>query len=492
MASADQHEEHTNGEQAPRRTHFLVAVYGMQGHLNPARTLARRLAQIGGCTVTLSVPVSGHRRMFPSHDGEAAAAAAVDDGLISYIPFSDGKDDGSWAKDADERIQRREASFRSLSAVVDGLAAGGRPVTCMVCTLNIPVVFDVARAFGIPLAVYWIQPATALVAYYHYFHGHGELIAGHAADPAHEVSFPGLHRPLAIRDMPSFFTDETPTELSKLIIQAFQGLFEQMDQDKPMVMVNTFDALEDVALKAIQPYVDVFSVGPAVPPLGETSEAQVHLFKQDENNYMEWLDGQVERSVVYLSFGSLLTYTKRQVEEILEGLEVCGRPYLWVVRREGREEEVDFYLGDAKGRNGVVVEWCDQLQVLSHPSVGCFVTHCGWNSTLEAIVCGIPMVAVPNWSDQPLNAYLIEQEWGVGVRANRDREGILTKTELVDCVELLLGENEKAMEIKTNANNLKKRAQDALATDGPLEISIRYFIKRTQNLGNGHQVNKGT
>ncbi|XP_062197890.1 cyanidin 3-O-rutinoside 5-O-glucosyltransferase-like [Phragmites australis] len=483
-------EDHNNGEKGPC-SHFLVVAYGIQGHLNPARTLARRLASIGGCTVTLSLPISGHRRMFPSNEN---SHEEVSDGAISYIPFSDGKDDGSWPKDVEDRTQRREANFKSLSAVVKSLAASGQPVTCMVCTLSMPVVVQVAREHRLRLAVYWIQPATALATYYHYFHGHEELITQHATTPTYEVTLPGLH-PLRIRDMPTFFTEKTHNEVSKMILQALHELFEQMDQEKPMVLVNTFDALEDAELKAIQPYVDVFVVGPAIPPLTalqrrNASEAQIHLFKQDEKNYMEWLNAQQEKSVVYLSFGSLITYTKRQVEEILHGLQSCRQPYLWVVRGEGRAEEADFHLGEANRGKGMVVEWCDQLQVLSHRSVRCFVTHCGWNSTLEAIASGVPMVAVPCWSDQPMNAHLVEQEWGVGVRAERDAEGVLTREELVSCLEFLMGDSEKAAQIRANANNLKERAQEAVAPDGPMERNLRRFIKRMQDLGSMHQENE--
>ncbi|GJM88035.1 hypothetical protein PR202_ga04053 [Eleusine coracana subsp. coracana] len=351
----------------------------------------------------------------------------------------------------------------------------------MVCTLNMPAVIDVAHEHNIPLAIYWIQPATAFLTYYHYFHGHDKIITQHATEPTYEVSLPGLY-PLTIRDMPSFLTETTHSELSKVIIQGFRELFMQIDQEKIIVLVNTFTALEDVALKALQPYVDIFSVGPAVPPLGS-----LQWLKANEEKYMEWLNVQPEKSVVYLSFGSLLTYTTRQVEEILYGLQDCGRRYLWVVRREGRAEDVDFYLRKVNRGKGMVVEWCDQLRVLSHPSVGCFVTHCGWNSTLEAIVHGVPMVAFPSWSDQPLNAHLIEA-WSVGVRAERDAEGTLTRSELVSCMELLMGDNEKARKIKARANHLKKKANDALEKDGALEGSLLKFIEYTINLSrNGHE-----
>jgi UDP:flavonoid glycosyltransferase YjiC (YdhE family) len=277
--------------------------------------------------------------------------------------------------------------------------------------------------------------------------------------------------------MPSFITETPQSELYHMIVEGFRQLFTQIDQEKPVVLVNTFTALEDAALRALEPYVDIVSVGPAVPPpLGEAlqqwpeaSDAQIHLVKaaaDEEENYLEWLDARPEKSVVYLSFGSLLTYTVRQVE-ILHGLQDCGRRYLWVVRREGRAEDVDLCLKKKPGKQGMVVEWCDQLRVLSHPSVGCFVTHCGWNSALEAVVHGVPMVAVPVWSDQPMNAHLVE-EWSVGVRAERDADGILTRSELVSCVELLMGDGDKAKKIIASANHLKKRAKDALTNDGAL------------------------
>jgi len=219
LAKDEDHKKHGDG----RSSHFLVVAYSMQGHVNPARTLAHRLAQVSGCTATLSIPLSGHRRMFPSDDDEEAI---ISDGLISYLPFSDGIDDGTWPVD-----------FRTLSAVISRLAASGRPpVTCVVCTLSMPVVGEVARAHGLPLAVYWIQPAAVLATYYHYFHGHDELLRLLAAAGQHEtsgnlrsddeVTLPGMLRPLRTRDMPSFFfIGKTKDGLSKMVLQSMDELF---------------------------------------------------------------------------------------------------------------------------------------------------------------------------------------------------------------------------------------------------------------------------
>uniref|UniRef100_A0ACD5XPU9 Uncharacterized protein n=1 Tax=Avena sativa TaxID=4498 RepID=A0ACD5XPU9_AVESA len=331
------------------------------------------------------------------------------------------------------------------------------------------------------MAVFWIQPATFLAAYYHYFHGYGELIASHAADPSYEVALPGLCQPLRIRDFPSFLVDTTGGEVGKLVNDAFRELFEFMDEQGhgAKFLVNTFDELEPAALAAMRRYLDVFAIGPLV---GSSAEARIHLFDHagaDKKRYMEWLGAQPDMSVVYVSFGSIWTYSKQQMEEIAQGLRQCGRPYLLVVRKDGRQEDVSSCLDDAvlKGQ-GMVVEWCDQPAVLAHPSVGCFVTHCGWNSTLEAMALGVPVVAAPSMFDQPTNAYLIEQ-CVAGVRGERNGNGVFAGAELARCVELVMGSGARAVEIREGVEALKGMAREAAVSGGRADRNLRSFVTDT-------------
>nr|BAJ90555.1 predicted protein [Hordeum vulgare subsp. vulgare] len=471
------------------RRHFLIVAYGIQSHLNPCRVLGHRLLQLHDADgsdpvlATLSLPLFTHRRMFPSSGNGEPEGAEATDGLISCVPFSDGVDDGTTARGPEERARRRRASFESLSTVVARLAACGRPVTCIVCSMMLPWALDLAREQAIPLAVFWIQPATILATYYHYFHGYGDLIASHAADPAYEVTLPGLSRPIRIRDFPSFLVDTTGAEVGKVVNAAFCELFEFMDEQTRdvKVLVNTLDQLEPAALAAMREHMDVFAVGPMV---GSSAEARIHLFNHagaDKTRYMEWLGAQPERSVVYVSFGSIWTYSEQQMEEIADGLRRCGRPYLLVVRKDGRQEDVSRCLEDVvKEGKGMVVEWCDQPEVLSHPSVGCFVTHCGWNSTLEAMALGVPVVAAPSMFDQPTNAMLIEEEWAAGVRGDRNGDGIFAGAELARCVELVMGDGARALEVRTKVESLKGMARDAMAPRGPAERNLRSFVLEVQ------------
>ncbi|VAI29843.1 unnamed protein product [Triticum turgidum subsp. durum] len=374
MADAER-QQHGRGDGG--RPHFLIVAYGIQSHLNPCRVLARRLVQLhdadgsGPVLATLSVPLFTHRRMFPSSGNGEPEGAEAADGAISCVPFSDGVDDGTTARGPEERARRRRASAESLFAVVARLASCGRPVTCIMCSMMLPWALDVAREHAIPLAFFWIQPATVLATYYHYFHGYGELIASHAADPAYELTLPGLSRPLRIRDFPSFLVDTTGGEVGKVVNAVFCELFEFMDEQRRnvKVLVNTFDELEPAALAAMREHMDLFAVGPVV---GSSAEPRIHLFN---------------------------------------------------------------HAGD------------DKLSMF----------------------------------DQPTNAMLIEEEWAAGVSNKRNGEGIFSGPELARCVELVMGDGARAVEVRKKVESLKGMARDAMAPGGPAERNLRSFVMEVQS-----------
>ncbi|PRQ46040.1 putative UDP-glucuronosyl/UDP-glucosyltransferase [Rosa chinensis] len=118
---------------------------------------------------------------------------------------------------------------------------------------------------------------------------------------------------------------------------------------------------------------------------------------------MKWLDSKEAGSVVYVSFGSLANLKKEKMEELAWGLNNSNYHFLWVIK-ESEKEKLPINFFEEISEKGLVVSWCSQLQVLAHKAVGCFVTHCGWNSILEALSLGVPMVAVPQWADQTTNA----------------------------------------------------------------------------------------
>jgi pathogen-inducible salicylic acid glucosyltransferase len=166
--------------------------------------------------------------------------------------------------------------------------------------------------------------------------------------------------------------------------------------------------------------------------------------------------------------------SEEQTVEVANGLKDCGSYFLWVVRTsEETKLPKDF---EKKSEKGLVVIWCSQLKVLAHESIGCFLTHCGWNSTLEALSLGVPIVAMPLWSDQGLNAKFIVDVWKVGIRALVDEKQIVRKDALKDCICEIIMESEKSKEIMNNVMQWKSLAARAIGEDGSSYKNIVEFV----------------
>lgn len=142
--------------------------------------------------------------------------------------------------------------------------------------------------------------------------------------------------------------------------------------------------------------------------------------------------------------------------------------------KDDTEEEQLMYQNELE-RQGMVIPWCAQVEVLSHPSIGCMVTHCGWNSTCEGLACGVPMVAFPQWVDQKTNAKLVEDVWRTGVRL-KPKTGIVEAEEIRRCLDLVMEGGEKGEEIRKNANKWKELAKEAAGEGGSSEKNLRAFL----------------
>ncbi|GJM98072.1 hypothetical protein PR202_ga15047 [Eleusine coracana subsp. coracana] len=473
------------------RPHFLVLTFPFQGHIAPALRLARRLlAAAPDALVTFSTTEHAHRRMFPSTKSTDEDNNDDDgDGRLEFVPFSDGTNAGyvhGGGGDA-QAFNAYMSSFhacgaRSLGAILDALAARGRPVTRVAYTLLLPWAADVARARGVPSALYWIQPVAVFAIYHHYFRGGGcaaGVVDAHRGDPSFVVELPGLP-PHAVRDLPSFITQSTdPADPLHSCFTTLRDLFDTLGRetpDKATVIVNSCQDLEVNALAAVEAAYDVLPVGPVLPSAGN----EAGIFKQDEAaKYMDWLDYKPADSVVYISFGSLAAMGKEQLDELIRGLEDTGRPYLCVVRKDIKAVLASEVEIDEGVKKGMVVEWCDQVSVLSHAAVGCFVTHCGWNSVLESLTCGVPMVGLGRLSDQRMNAQLVARHWRVGVRAEVDGDGVLRAAELRRCVEEVMGDGEAAAEVRRMAREWKQVIGAAVGGGGSSDRNLMSFVNGT-------------
>jgi UDP-glucose:(indol-3-yl)acetate beta-D-glucosyltransferase len=228
------------------------------------------------------------------------------------------------------------------------------------------------------------------------------------------------------------------------------------------------------------------AIGPCVLlPAGETAGATGRRITyganlvNPEDACIKWLDTKPHRSVAYVSFGSFASLDAAQTEELARGLLAAGKPFLWVVRATDKHLVPRHLLDEATASGAaMVVPWCPQLDVLAHPAVGCFVTHCGWNSMLVALSYGVPMVAMALWMDQPTNARNVELTWGAGVRARRDAgAGMFLHREVVRCVRAVMDEGEEGSAVRDAARKWRDKARAAVAAGGSSDRNLDEFVQ---------------
>ncbi|KAL6293542.1 hypothetical protein ACE6H2_001684 [Prunus campanulata] len=434
---------------------FLFLTYPAQGHINLALQLAKRLIRTTGVNVTYVISLYAYRRI---------VNGSTPNGL-TYAPYFDGYDDDfKFSDDVDHYTSElRCAGSQVITDLVASSAKEGHPYTCLVYTILLPWAADLACELHLPSVLAWIQAATLFDVYYYYLSGYKDLIresfCTDTNDPSCLKQLLGLPLDLASRDLPSFM-------------------------------------VAPEALKAIDKY-NLIGIGPLIPSAFlDGKDPSDTLFGGDlfqksmDSSCIEWLNSKSEGFVIYVSFGSVSALSNDQMEEIAKGLLDYGHLFLWVIREkeerneqdnEAEKEEEKLSCREELEELGKIVLWCCQLEVLSNPSLGCFVTHCGWNSSMESLVSGVPVVAFPLWMDQRTNAKLIEDTWKTGVRVAPNEEGIVVGDELKRCLELVMRSEEIGEELRRNAKKWKGLAREAVSEGGSSDKNLMAFLDQIGN-----------
>ena len=226
-------------------------------------------------------------------------------------------------------------------------------------------------------------------------------------------------------------------------------------------------------------------IGPTIPSfyldkhLENDNDDGLNLFVSYSSVCNNWLNTKPEGSVIYLSFGSMSSLSNKQMEELAFALKGSKFHFLWVVKAS-EEAKLPKKFVEEIGNKGLVVQWCSQLEVLSNKAIGCFLTHCGWNSTLEALSLGVPMVGVPQWTDQTTNAKYVKDVWKVGVRAKVCENGIVGREEIEFCIKEVM-EGERGKYFQKNAKKWRELAIKAISEGGSSDKSIDEFVSKFVN-----------
>ena len=285
---------------------------------------------------------------------------------------------------------------------------------------------------------------------------------------------PGM-KGLRLRDIPRFSRSMDPNGW------VFNNAMEAAESASKAsaIIVHTFDALEQEVLNALfSMHSRVFPIGPLQLLLKQVPEDDLksigcNLWKE-ESECLQWLDSKEPKSVIYVNFGSIAVISKQQFNEFGMGLAKSGHPFLWAIRP-------DMVIGDSHilppefmketKERGFITSWCPQEEVLSHPSIGGFITHSGWASTIESISSGVPMLCWPSFGDQQTNCRYTCNEWGIGMEIDSNVKG-----ENVEKLVRELMEGEEGKKMKSRSMEWKKVAEEATAPNGSSSMNLDKLI----------------
>ncbi|KAL8502531.1 hypothetical protein ACS0TY_021609 [Phlomoides rotata] len=442
------------------RAHIVVLPYHGQGHVNPLLQFSKRLAAKIRIKITVATTLSNTKSMESS----------------SSIRFESIYDD-----------DRVEAGVGGLKGFLDRFEAVGSTnliklitkaqhpcVKCLIYDANIPWAFNVAHELGIATASFFTQSCSFITTCYPMY---CELM-GVSPPSLPPLLMPGLP-PIRLPNLPSLGPQTGPyPPIIRYILRQFDNT-HKVD----WLLFNSFHHLEDEAIKWMSRLWPVRTIGPTLPSLyldnrvKDDNNYGFNIIKPNTDACLNWLDSKEKDSVIYVSFGSVTTLSCEQTRQVANALLNSTMNFLWVVKpSEESKLPTDFNKENNLDR-GLVVNWCPQLVVLAHEAVGCFVSHCGWNSTTKAISLGVPMVAMPQFMDQITNAHFVEHVWHVGIQPKTDDKGFCLSKDIQECIEEIM-EGERGREIRKNVTRLKALAKEAIDEGGSSDVCIDEIITK--------------
>ncbi|KAG0484585.1 hypothetical protein HPP92_008664 [Vanilla planifolia] len=482
-------------DDAPK-PHFVLVPLMAQGHMIPMADFALLLVSRGSRVSLITTPVNARRlRAVANRGGDNLRLVELSMPCAEF-----GLPEGCENVDLVRQPELFIPFFNCIRRLEDQLNRYLREQppapTCIIADQCMPWTMEVANDLGIPRFVFHCPSCFYLLCTLR--------IAEHelyekVSDPCEAFFVPGLPQ------LPQRI------EVNKLKAQRFLDVpdldllrhVQEADATADGIVLNTCYEFEPWCVDDYRGALgkEVWPVGPVSLIHKDTGGKVVRgdgSAGVDHSGVSQWLDGREPGSVLFISFGSIARTLFRQQVEIGNALEATGRPFLWAMKEAEKGDLVEEWLAEFEERNrgnGIIVKgWVPQVLILTHPAVGCFMTHCGWNSTLEAVAAGVPMVTWPHFADQFLNEKLVvdilRTGVSVGVKAPffymAAGDDALVKSEAVErAVESIMGgvEGEK---IRRRARKFAEKASKVMEEGGSSKDNLDRMIDYTINLATGN------
>ncbi|CAN4094189.1 unnamed protein product [Withania somnifera] len=336
---------------------------------------------------------------------------------------------------------------------------------------------DVANELCVPSYIFFTSNAAFLALSFHFesLKKEHHMDTSKYRDSDEELIIPGFVNPYPTKYLPKLATDQT---------EATTMFFDSVTRFKKTrgILINTFVELEPFALQSLS--VSVPKIYPVGPVVNLKEEGHGRNSQSEIESIILWLDDQPESSVVFLCFGSMGSLDTEQVKQIAAALEP---PPKGIIELPSNYENVEEVLpeGFLERTNSVgkVIGWAPQVAILCHPSLGGFVSHCGWNSVLESLSFGVPIASWPLYAEQQMNAFELVKELGLAVEIRmdyfKDFEGkykpdlIVGAKEIESGIRQLMNQNE----IRKKAKEMKDKSSAAMMEGGSSYASLGLLIE---------------
>ncbi|KAF3677651.1 Anthocyanidin 3-O-glucosyltransferase 5 [Capsicum annuum] len=445
------------------------------GHIIPVLALGSRLATLHNVSVTVFVISPAETEIFKSADKleliDIVEIPAVD---ISNLVDSNTKVRTQLYVLVREALHAVKSAISAMRHILDAL------IVDLFCTQALPI----AKEFGLPNYVYipanvWF---TALTVYCPVL---DEEIEGQYVDQVEPLKIPGCK---SVRPEDQAYREHMSSGVEFCLSDG--------------ILMNTWEDAEAGTLKAFRENEIIKAIvnSPVYPigPLTRHDQQVIDESTNDDRNFvLNSLDQQTPYSVLYISFGSGGTLSSKQLTELAFGLELSRQKFIWVVWPPSEVGSDNSFFTTGKGSDdtpeylpegfltrtkdfGLVIHmWTNQVGVLSHPSVGGFLSHCGWNSSIESITNGVPMIAWPLYAEQRLNATMLTEELGVAVRPEvLPTKKVVEREEIEQLVRsVMLNKEGKELLLRENLKKLKMSAEKALSAGGSSHASMCEVLK---------------
>ncbi|XP_010488199.1 PREDICTED: UDP-glycosyltransferase 71B6-like [Camelina sativa] len=417
---------------------------------------------------------------------------------IRYEIIYGGDQQPTELKATDSHIQSLKPQVRdAVAKLVDPTRPDSPRLAGFVVDMYCTSMIDVANKFGVPTYLFYTSNAGFLGLLFHIqfmYDANDTYDMSELEDSDAELVVPSLTCPYPLKCLPYIF--KSKEWLSFFVTQA------RRFRETKGILVNTVPELEPQALKFLSSG-DTPRVYPVGPLLHLKNEARDDSVDRKQSEILQWLDEQPPRSVVFLCFGSMGGFSEDQAREIAVALEQSGHRFLWSLRRASLnimkeppgeftnlEEILPEGFLDRTEERGKVIGWAPQVAVMEKPAIGGFVSHGGWNSTLESLWFGVPMAIWPLYAEQKFNAFEMVEELGLAVEIKKHWPGDLllgrSEMEIVTAEEIERGIKclmDQDSDVRKRVNEMSEKFHVALMDGGSSETGLKSFVEDvTENI----------